>query len=95
MIAKLTLFTSAGALALLATAWSTHGAAAQSLYTPMPRTASQPAPYDAQHKSSASNSKSFSLYTPMPPAPADQAVQRNLAQAPDGQHGNKPLPSGM
>jgi len=92
---KQPLYASAAALALLATAWSSPGNAADpfSLYTPIPKTQSQPATYDAQgtraSDKSASDSKSFGLYTPMPPSPSDQSGHRAISQAPDGQNGNK------
>jgi len=87
---KLPLYASALAVVALATAWSSPGRAANpfGLYTPIPKTQSQPAPYDAQAKR-ASDSKSFAFYTPMPPAPADQNGSRTISQAPDGQNGNK------
>jgi hypothetical protein len=92
---KLPLYASALAVVALATTWSSPGRAANpfGLYTPIPKTQSQPAPYDAQAKrasdQSASDSKSFGLYTPMPPAPADQDGSRAISQAPDGQNGVK------
>jgi len=82
---KLPLYAVATALALSATAWSTH-VNAQAFYTPIPK--SRPlAPYDINHNpsgaqsSSQSNSKDFGAYTPMPPT-ATGATSPSVAEAP-------------